>query len=266
MRQCLQDVTASLPKFTDLKSNRGLDDDLIRLTSDSTGPVDAQSTILRGAANACIGALAALPMLKTGQPTRDKELFDFFGRCSTPSFILLGTVYAEHVQDGALYMNTTALSDFFPFVEEIGGYYEATCHDAFLLMVVSLLRATLHVWIGGAADNALQHEVRRLLEWVFKVDRKQSNISWRAADIIVQFLDDYLCQDPAENSWPLDGGDASQAPHSWLHELAGQVDIRVRLRAAVASARSFDIIQQLGALPMQWYLKVRDNLCNNTDL
>ncbi|EKM50032.1 uncharacterized protein PHACADRAFT_153321 [Phanerochaete carnosa HHB-10118-sp] len=266
MRHCLRDVATSLPKTSELKTNKGLDDHYIQLTGDSMGPVDAHSATLRKVVSACVRALATFPLLQSGLPAREKELFELFSHCSSISFVLFGTVYAEYVLDGALHVNAVDLSRFFEFVEEIAGVYECKQDDAFRIMVVSLLRATLDVWIDRTVDDVLLHQVRELFKWVFTMGQKHSNISWRAADAIVQFLDDYLRKDPSESSWPLADDETSETPHTWLHTLAGHVDIRVRFRAVLASARSFANIRQLGVKPMDWYLSIRNRICNMVEM
>lgn len=265
MRRCLADVSQTLPTPSNPEAKKSMDDNRIQLTNDSRGPVNARAMILRKVVSACIGALATIPMLHSGQPTRETKLFKLFDGCSSPSFILFATIYAGHLRDGSLDLNITNLLQLLEYVADVAGYYVCKQDDAFRIMAVSLIGATLRIWMDGVVDDDARRQVRHLFQWVYTMGRNHGNISWRVADTIVQFLDDYMREDPSEALWPLADEEQSEAPHSWLHSFAGHADIRVRFRAVLASTRSFPIIQHLRMKPMDWYLSIRGELSTDSD-
>lgn len=159
-------------------------------------------------------------------------------------------------------MTSANLADLLEKVGELARAYSYSSWEGLRLLAMSTLRSTIHIWTQSS-DRGLSEKVEDLCFWLSEILENRPMLSWRAADSMVSFLDDYLRVEPSQKSWSSDSD--MKRPHTILHELVDDVDIRVRLRAAVACARSFDIIQTLQVEAKDWYAFIRGHLCKNID-
>ena len=220
--------------------------------------------VLRRIAHICIGSLANFPFLQssTNELTRDQDLFDLVYDSEDETFFFLAAAYLQYVRRRTLHMNSTNLTRLLEKFEGFALAYNYSCQEGLRLLAVSMLRSTIHFWTSSS-DEELKEKIHDLCDWLCGIFDNRHLLSWRVADSMVTFLDDYLQAEPSEVAWSSDGD--TKRPHELLHELVGDTDIRVRLRAAVASAKSFNAIHALQIEAKDWYKSISKHLSANID-
>ena len=239
--------------------------EMIQVNSETNNQFDAKAAnILTSITHTCIGSLATFPFFQssTSELTRDQELFELVSNSEGETFFFLATAYLQYVQRRALHMSSTNLVCILEKFEEFALAYNYSSRENLRLLAVSVLSSTIHVWTSSE-DEELNEKIHDLCDWLSGIFDNRHMLSWRVADSMVSFLDDYLQAEPSEESWSKD--EDTKRPHELLHELVGDADIRVRLRAAVASAKSFGAIQALHVEAKMWYESIIRHLCTNAD-
>ncbi|KAH8103969.1 hypothetical protein BXZ70DRAFT_923785 [Cristinia sonorae] len=241
--------------------------------------VDGNSTrqaLLRTAArwdiaNVCITSMAVLPILQSssGAPTRDKRLLGTIGNFELEDWQKLGPAFIDNVRTQTLHLSVDNL---LRILESIGdllqGDSDAAQDTSNQLLVITLLEATMHIWLPG--DSDLFSHVALLFSWLCNIFVKPAMASWACRDRFTQFLGSCMAADPSQTLLQgLDeNGDewvpAEIRPFTLLPTMGGDVDIRVRFRAAVVNVQLVRNATYLNAMPMAIYAEIRRYL--NTDL
>lgn len=277
MRKCLRlvgdsiEVQRATPEFGEGPARRNYAEEIRvsneakDLARDLQGP--HASAILSRVIHTCMSTLATIPVLQSssGEPTRDLELFELIKDLEGEAFFSLAGAYFSFVRQHMLHLNASNLTSLLEKIGSLAREHFYSRSETLRLLAISALRSTMHVWASpSSSDDTLSSMVGALSTWLISTLDKRHMLSWRIADSTVQFLDDYLRADPSEQYWARD--EDNKLPHTALHDLVADVDIRVRLRAVIASARSFGIIKNLQTTPKDWYNLVRERLSTNTDL
>ncbi|KAI0704256.1 hypothetical protein BC835DRAFT_810570 [Cytidiella melzeri] len=254
--------------FTELRLSREPSSS-IRLTS--------SSSVLHSILETCIASLATFPILHSlsGEPTRDKQLVEWFVEINEESFFALLPSLMKQVRERTLNLSTSAFITILKRLGTLLGTYNYSWNDSVLILAARLLQSTMHIWLDPTAvDNNARSNAEAMGRWLVTVlvnlqtQQEPRIISWRGRDSIVSFLEEYLAQDPAEIAWMSqsteDGPKEDLCPHVVLPQLGSDDDIRIRFRAATANARLFYHANALGLLPIELYSAIRESLTTTT--
>ena len=249
----------------------------------------------------CVGCLATFPLLRSssGDPTRDQDLFQLVMESEDDSLYFLAETYLRFARRRILHISPTNLKELLEKIGSLGEAYSYSSWEGMRLLAVSGLRSTISIW-ASCPDDSLLEVAQELWSWLCQITfQRRHMLSWRVADAMTLLLDDYLQIEPSEASWPMQSvnlgadsqGEASSSeegsggsdedlrpspksrrnsrkyktPHGLLHRLSRDPDIRVRLRAVVASARSFSVAPVLRVEPKDWYNSIREELCTDPE-
>lgn len=227
------------------------------------GNKPATSNTLKATIDICVSALSVLPVLQSlsGEPTRDKDLIDLVLDCDVEDLLVLGPAFLRNVEQRTLKLSSSSLSNLLEKLGDALGEYRWSRSEGTMAFIIYLLRATMHIWLSrSVAEGDTGDRVRALGHWLAEVlDKREGGArSWSCRDSLVRFFDQYLERDPLEEVWRDFGeSDVEHTPGSLLPLFAGDEDTRVRLRAAVANARTLNPDSQ----PAEGYLRVKSALC-----
>ncbi len=226
----------------------------------------ATSTTVEATVDICISALSVLPVLQSssGESTRDKHLIELVLDCDGENLLVLGPAFLRNVQQRTLNLSPSSLSSLLEKLGDYLGEYHWSRSEGMMAFIIHLLHATMHIWLSQqVAEGDTGDRVRALGHWLIEVlDRQDGGArSWSCRDSLVRFFDQYLEQDPSEDVWTDFGqSDVEQTPGSLLPFFAKDEDTRVRLRAAVANARTLSPVALLGSDPAEKYVRVKQAL------
>ena len=177
---------------------------------------------------------------------------------------LLAPSFLGNIRRQTLSLKSSSLDTLLEKFGEILATYQYQRNPVFQSLTVRLLRDTMHIWIPEAIVTPESGEKTDMLcAWLVMTTYKLS--SWQVRDSLVQFLDDYVTADPDMKVWPKEATERNEmvaVPLPWeaLPELCGDMDIRVRLRACVASPRLLQYSDHFGMDANQFYTSVRSYL------
>ncbi len=93
---------------------------------------------------------------------------------------------------------------------------------------------------------------------------KAGNIkSWKVRDTLARLYDRFVVENPSLSGWPSYEGEEDDpdeivvSPDTLLPLVGGDVDVRVRFRAAVANAHLFSLAQKTERDPNQVYAGIK---------
>ncbi|KAI0063978.1 hypothetical protein BV25DRAFT_1837166 [Artomyces pyxidatus] len=207
----------------------------------------------------------------SGEPTRDKELTELILNCEEDEFLLACPIYLENVGERTLNISLDTLDR---LLEKLGAHlkqYSYSRREKSQLLAVQLLESTIEVWCHPTADcSDVGISIRDMCSWLLPALSRNKIRSWRVRDKLLSFLSRYIAEDQFERV--LDAGvmedDAEPPilPAVLLPTLNADEDIRVRFRAANATATLFTLARYRDADPMALYETVRGHLCRELDL
>ncbi|KZP09916.1 hypothetical protein FIBSPDRAFT_922456 [Athelia psychrophila] len=223
---------------------------------------DSQSN--QSIAATCTSLLSVVPVLQSlsGEPTRDKAITDLVLQCSAEKFLLLGPAYFSKVHRRVLYMSLKVLGELLEKFEGILQEYEYSRSEQLQLLVTQFLRSTLHLWKQDSADpDEVGDNIGQLCHWLSNALHKQKIRSWRTRDVVIQFLQQYIVEDPAQSIWAGDA-ESSPPPMDLLPMLGDDRDVRIRFRIASSTAQLFSVTQED---PSDLYARIKQWLTNDID-
>jgi hypothetical protein len=246
-------------------ANRQSNDEDIRVNNEASSIVNDQASLVFRVVDTCIGSLATFPALlsSSGEATRDAELFTLICQFEDEAFFALTSTYLHYVHLQMLHLSSSNLTKLLDEIAARAGAYAFSGSDEMSLLLVTVLRSTVHIWASATSeDGELVSKVDALCAHTMSFWERRRTPSWEVADAMACFLDDYLRANPSETAW---GESLPMDAHTFLHSLAENADIRVRWRSAVASARSFEVAKELQVPAKNWYQLIREHLSTQMD-
>jgi serine-protein kinase ATM len=229
----------------------------------------------RCTAEICISFLTLVPILQSssGEPTRDKELTDLVLDCADTTFFLLCPIFLDKVHQRVLNLNTDNLENLLYKLEPLLRPYPYSQSEGMQLLVTQFLHSTLPIWLQkSVATTDLGRHIRQLAGWLCEILKNKKIRYWRVRDSVIHFLDGYLTLDPFQEICSMPDDDEGittikydQLPAALLPFLVADEDIRVRVRAGVASARLFSLARQIGQPAERVYLDIKEWLTREMD-
>ena len=237
------------------------------ITQSADGQQITDSHSNQSIAATCMNLLSVVPVLQSlsGEPTRDKAINELVLSCSPESFLIMGPAYLSNVQRRILYMNVNLLGT---LLEKLGNILQDYGHsrsEKFQLLVTQFLQSTLHLWKNDVViSEEVGDHVSQLCHWLSNALQKQKIRSWRTRDIVVQFLQHYISEDPSQSIWTseVDEEAPSTPPSDLLPILGDDRDVRIRFRIASITAQLFSTTRED---PTDLYAKIKKWLTNNID-
>ncbi|KAH9888765.1 hypothetical protein C8Q73DRAFT_708136 [Cubamyces lactineus] len=223
----------------------------------------------RHVVRACVTALVIVPILQssTGH-ARDKELVELLVNCEPKEFLSLAPSCLERIRRDQLYLSSTSLEQLLEQLDPLCTEYHFSHSEEAQLLLVQTVAATSRLWRDPYTDSPAG-ERARFLCWQF-TDRllNPRHRSWRVRDAIIRFFDEYLVDDPAQESWLKPSQDdepppEEKLPAAVLPTLGNDDDIRIRFRIAATSPRLFAAGRRAGRTSMGVYSEIHEHLSAN---
>jgi serine-protein kinase ATM len=235
----------------------------MRISTESSQAIIPTSppSSLRSVTDTCVTALATLPMLHSREPTRDKKFTDWIANANPESLFAALPSWMNSVRELTFTVSTSALASIFARFDELLRTYNYRYNDVVRILVTRLLQFTLPIWIDHTTAISEARELaQKLADRLLKASRDHP--SWRNRDAILNFLGEYVMRDPTYSTW-LPGLDI--LPHKLVTEFGANDDIRVRFRAATASARLLYYVDPASLVPIKLYNIIRESLSIEVD-
>lgn len=184
----------------------------------------------------------------------------------------LGPMVCQLIDQGYLELDTPQLTRLFDVFAVLStpAYYHSEVAQTFL---VSLLLFSMHKWLAAVEEDdgaeELASQVESLCCWLIGCASANRLASWRVREKLTLFLDKYAARDPSqamfvgarqEEDEDVSMSDAenpgSSKGLSVATSMIGDVDARVRFRAAVSNAHILDslVCAGLREAPAVWQL------------
>ncbi|KAJ8489343.1 hypothetical protein ONZ51_g2973 [Trametes cubensis] len=233
---------------------------------EDTGEKTTSTDHKRHVARACVTALVMVPILQssTGH-ARDKELLELLANCKPKEFLTLAPSCLERIRRDQLYLSSTSLEQLLTQLDPLCQEYDFRYSEDAQLLLVQTLAATSRLWRDSYADS-LAGERARFLCWQCTSRLLSTHHrSWRVRDAIIRFFDEYLVDDPAQESWTKPSQDyeppsRDKLPAVVLPTLGKDNDIRIRFRVAATSPHLFTASRRTGGASMDVYAVIHQHL------
>ena len=233
---------------------------------EDTGEKTTSTDHKRHVARACVTALVMVPILQssTGH-ARDKELLELLVNCKPKEFLTLAPSCLERIRRDQLYLSSTSLEQLLTQLDPLCQEYDFRYSEDAQLLLVQTLAATSRLWRDSYADS-LAGERARFLCWQCTSRLLSTHHrSWRVRDAIIRFFDEYLVDDPAQESWTKPSQDyeppsRDKLPAAVLPTLGKDNDIRIRFRVAATSPHLFTASRRTGGASMEVYAVIHQHL------
>ncbi|KAJ1306984.1 hypothetical protein OPQ81_007964 [Rhizoctonia solani] len=218
--------------------------------------------------------LTAVPTFQSPdlEPTREKDILELLQSCDGPAFFTLAPGVFECIRRQYLHMSHSDLENTLDhFGELLKSYAHPRC-EKMQLALIKFLECTMLLWIrqdNAETDFAIQSRV--LLHWLSEMLVTQKILSWKARDKFTVLMSRYIALDPQQSIWSIPTADETDSispeyfPGTMLVNLGSDCDVRVRVRAAEATAEVFRSLKYTDTNPMAFYQDVRAQLSTSTD-
>ncbi|KAF8693084.1 Telomere-length maintenance and DNA damage repair, partial [Rhizoctonia solani] len=218
--------------------------------------------------------LTAVPAFQspTLEPARDRDLLQLLQSCDGHAFFALAPSVFECIRRQYLHMGH---SDLESTLDHLGDLLKSYAHprcEKMQLVLITFLECTIFLWVqqdNSEKDFGVQSRV--LLHWLSEMLVTQKILSWKARDKFTVLMSHYIALDPQQSIWSTPSDDEIDAlsseylPGTMLVNLGTDCDIRVRVRAAEATAGVFRSLKYTDTNPMAFYQDVRAQLSITTD-
>ena len=211
----------------------------------------------------CISALSILPAIQSdeGRGTRDKELVQILNDCPGHVFPLILPITLNQMKAKALSVTPETISEIIFVLGELRASYFYGRSEAVQYLMIDVLDASMDLWLPPTVDSELKHLICKALERL-NDDVDEGRIqSWKCRDRFVQFFDHYFRADRVQESWAWDI--IQKRLTEFLYPRLGDVDIRVRFRAATVVPRLFTIEGFAHRNPLELYAEMRQDLTSD---
>jgi ataxia telangiectasia mutated family protein len=173
-------------------------------------------------------------------------------------FLIVCPVYFDNIRKQILSLTSNDLYRFLEAFEALIHSYAWGKSESFHTQLLSLLDATLPLWISSVNQDV--GDLFRELLVSYSQVAKDFRV-WGIRDAIARLYDRYLAQDPSQRVWLCSEDGAETSPMEMLPKFLQDVDIRVRFRAAVLNSRLLEIAED----PMRLYGIIREKYATNTN-
>ncbi|KAL4065878.1 hypothetical protein V8B97DRAFT_1932474 [Scleroderma yunnanense] len=192
----------------------------------------------------CVVFLSATPILQSpiGEVPRDKELVKVVTDCSEEMLLVLGPSLLTVIRRKLLNLSTHTLDTLLRKCADLLQRYSHAANTHFHLLVINLLKATMHIWFEKAVvGSTLGDHVTDLSVWIVGVSKKKVTF-WRVRDLVARFMAELLAKNLWQSFWPSsDDDDLVERPLDILLASNTDEDIRVRFRTAVLTGNLFTL-------------------------
>ncbi|KAF9266973.1 hypothetical protein L218DRAFT_1074808 [Marasmius fiardii PR-910] len=220
-------------------------------------------------ARMCINFMSVAPLLQSssGEPTRDQELIQLIldsSSASTEVFLGVCPTLLDNVRNSNLYLSMNNLDLLFEEWRAINRMHAYSRSAHAQLLVIRLLDASMPLWISPSATNLdVVSKVQSIFTYLVN-GLEKSRFAWNVRDSFARLLEKYIDNDPSQRFWiaiqdDKNKGEAEEAirlPSQLLQEMNRDVDVRVRFRIVVTSARLFEFAARVGLSLMELYGQV----------
>ncbi|KAJ3745266.1 hypothetical protein DFH05DRAFT_1487185 [Lentinula detonsa] len=234
------------------------------LSLGTVGGTAAQA--LRHVAGICISFLSVGPLLQqtADEPTRDRELTELMlegAAADINRFLLACPVYFDSIRKQSLNLSINHLTQFISIFGDHLKSYSTSKSEELNLQLISFLDATLSLWMSLAPSNQDTADNFWEIAEHYSVQLLRDKLKhWKVRDSVARLYDKYLVLDPTQRIWLYQDEEAN-SPRHILPSLIKDVDIRVRFRAVVITARMFENSED----PMALYDTLRQNYTKHLD-
>jgi hypothetical protein len=218
--------------------------------------------------------LTAIPVLRSSslEPTRDRDILELLQSSDGHAFFTLAPEVFECIRRRYLYMDHLDLENTLDHLGELLKSYAHPRCEKMQLVLITFLECTMSLW--AQQDNAEKDfgaQSRVLLHWLSEMLVTQKLLSWKARDKFTVLMSRYIALDPQQSVWSTPSSDDMDSlsteylPGTMLVNLGTDCDVRVRVRAAEATAGVFRSLKYTDTNPMAFYQDVRAQLSIATD-
>ncbi|CAE7216508.1 unnamed protein product [Rhizoctonia solani] len=218
--------------------------------------------------------LTAIPAFQSPklEPTRDQGVLELLQSCDGSAFFALAPEVFECIRRQYLHMSHSGLEIILDHLGELLKSYAHPRCERMQLVLIAFLECTMPLWIQQAnADKDFSIQSRVLLHWLSEMLVTQKILSWKARDKFTVLMSLYIALDPQQSIWSTPSSDDTDSvspeylPGTMLVNLGTDCDVRVRVRAAEATAGVFRSLKYTDTKPMVFYQDVRAQLSISTD-
>jgi len=195
-----------------------------------------------------VSLLTAGPMLQMQwlEPPGDPRWVDVLLDFTNEAFLVLSTTIWARVASGECAFGLGGLDRVMDDLEYRLQDPELSHNPRMHSVVITLLQATIHIWIDpSAARSPVARKARAFFTWLVNLVEKGRCESWHVRDHIICLLDHYIAVNPSQAFWDReeDEMEANATPKEAIKQMLQDNDVRVRCRAAIAVARLFRFTQ-----------------------
>ncbi|CUA74607.1 ataxia telangectasia mutated family protein [Rhizoctonia solani] len=217
--------------------------------------------------------LTAVPTFQSPklEPAQDEDILGHLQLCDGPAFFTLAPEVFECIRRQYLYASHSELESVLDHLGELLKSYAHPRCEKMQLVVVTFLECTMPLWIQeDNVEKDFSVQSRVLLHWLSDMLVSQKILSWKARDKFTVLLSRYIALDPQQSIWSTPSHDddpvpPEHLPGTMLVNLGTDCDIRVRVRAAEATAGVFRSLKYTDTNPMEFYRDVQAQLSTSTD-
>ncbi|CAE6466251.1 unnamed protein product, partial [Rhizoctonia solani] len=218
--------------------------------------------------------LTAVPAFQSPklEPTQEQDILELLQSCDGPAFFTLAPEVFECIRRQYLHMSYSDLESTLDHLGELLKSYAHPRCEKMQLVLITFLECTMSLWIrqdNAEKDFGIQSRV--LLHWLSEMLVTQKILSWKARDKFTVLMSRYIALDPQQSIWSTPSSDDTESmspeylPGTMLVNLGTDCDVRVRVRAAEATAGIFRSLKYTDTNPMAFYQDVRAQLSISTD-
>ena len=184
-------------------------------------------------------------------PTNDRSWLEMLKEFNADGFLLLAPPLCASIARRELSFDPSGLDKTLDFFRNSllapKHSHSAKVHR----LVVTFLRATMHLWIETReVGESVVEKIEALLVWLMELIRKGVAQSWEVREEVVSLFDQYIGVDPGGSFWQ---SEQETQPLSdtidCLKLLARDHDVRVRYKGAITTARLFRLAAATYNLP-----------------
>ncbi|CAE6458523.1 unnamed protein product [Rhizoctonia solani] len=218
--------------------------------------------------------LTAVPAFQSPklEPAQDEDVLELLQSCDGPAFFTLAPEVFECIRRQYLHMSHSGLESILDHLGELLKSYAHPRCEKMQLVLIAFLECTMPLWIRqDNADKDFSIQSRVLLHWISEMLVTQKILSWKARDKFTVLMSRYIALDPQQSIWSTPSSDDTDSvsseylPGTMLVNLGTDCDVRVRVRAAEATAGVFRSLKYTDTNPMAFYQDVRAQLSISTD-
>ncbi|KAH7327711.1 hypothetical protein B0J17DRAFT_620413 [Rhizoctonia solani] len=218
--------------------------------------------------------LTAAPAFQSHRlkPTQEQDVLELLQSCDGPAFFALAPEVFECIRRQYLHTSHLGLEGTLDHLGDLLKSYAHSRCEKMHLVLITFLECTMPLWIRqDNVEKDFSIQSRDLLHWLSKMLVTQKMLSWKARDKFTVLMSHYIMLDPQQSIWSTPSSDDTDSilteylPGTMLVNLGTDCDVRVRVRAAEATAGIFRSLKHSDTNPMAFYQDIRTQLSISTD-